>query len=241
MVTTTSACSASSRVRLRARGRRGRCQLAHDVATSGWTRSAGVVPADSARWRPPAARSNRAALICERPALWRQTNNAVAMGQAGSATGLRARTIAERALRVHAVRRADLDVGRVRRRRARRGTRPRSARRRCSRCRPPCRRVWRRPCPRRRSRRRPRSARRDAARARPRRAPCALSPERLITQLEITTSTDAVRQRDVLDVALDELGVPDPRLARRWRAPARASRRSCRARSRGRWRRRGGR
>jgi hypothetical protein len=51
--------------------------------------AAGVVPADSALWRPSAARSNSAWLICERPALWRQTNSAVAI------YGLRARMIAE--------------------------------------------------------------------------------------------------------------------------------------------------
>src|SRR4051812_25831968 len=48
-------------------------------ATSGWTRSPGVVPAESAVWRPAAARSNSAWLIWERPALCRQTNSAVAM------------------------------------------------------------------------------------------------------------------------------------------------------------------
>ena len=49
----------SSRITRRPRGGRG---------------SAGVVPADAALWRPLAARSNNAWLICERPALWRQTN-----------------------------------------------------------------------------------------------------------------------------------------------------------------------
>jgi hypothetical protein len=45
--------------------------------TSGWTRSPGVVPADSAVWVACAARSKRAWLICERPALWRQTKRTV--------------------------------------------------------------------------------------------------------------------------------------------------------------------
>ena len=49
--------------------------------TSGCTRSAGVVPAPTRSWRPPASRSNSASLICERPALWRQTKRAVAIGQ----------------------------------------------------------------------------------------------------------------------------------------------------------------
>ena len=35
--------------------------------TAGWSRSAGWVPAASAPWRPAAARSKRARLICERP------------------------------------------------------------------------------------------------------------------------------------------------------------------------------
>ena len=108
-----------------------------------------------------------------------------------SRQGLRARTIAEPACSWTRCVVADLDVDRGRRRRARRGTRPRSARRRCSRSTAACRRGSRRPCPRRRSRRRRRSARRAAARARPRRAPRACRPERLITQLEMTTSTEA--------------------------------------------------
>ena len=73
----------------------------------------------------------------------------------------------------------------------------------------------RRPCPRRRSRRRPRSARRAAARAPPRASTCGLSPERLITQLEITTSTLASGSGIVLDVALEELDVLDAGLALR--------------------------
>ena len=36
-----------------------------------------------------------------------------------------------------------------------------------------------------------------------------LSPERFSTQLDTITSTDASRERDVLDVALDELDVGD--------------------------------
>ena len=47
--------------------------------TSGWTRSAGVVPAERASWRPSAARAKSASLICERPALWRQTKRARAI------------------------------------------------------------------------------------------------------------------------------------------------------------------
>src|SRR5437763_1318543 len=45
--------------------------------TSGWTRSAGEVPADRAPWRPAPNCSNRAWLICERPAFWRQRNRTV--------------------------------------------------------------------------------------------------------------------------------------------------------------------
>ena len=41
---------------------------------------------------------------------------------------------------------------------------------------------------------------------------CPLSAERLITQLEITTSTEFGGQRQVLDVALEELGVGGPGL-----------------------------
>ena len=37
------------------------------------------VPADAALWRPPAARSNSAWLICERPALCRQTKRTCAI------------------------------------------------------------------------------------------------------------------------------------------------------------------
>ena len=70
---------------------------------------------------------------------------------------------------------------------------------------------------------------------------CGLSAERLMTQLEITTSTRVVGQRDVLDVALEELDVLDAGLGARCGARARASRRSCRARSRGRSGRRAGR
>ena len=66
------------------------------------------------------------------------------------------------------------------------------------------------------------------------RSTAGLSPERLITQFEITTSTRRVGERDLLDVALHELDVRSPGRDRRSRAPGRASRRSCRARSRGR-------
>ena len=67
------------------------------ATTSGCTRSAGVVPDDSARWRPPAACSKRAADICERPAFWRQTKSAVAMAPSPQPAGLRARTMADAA------------------------------------------------------------------------------------------------------------------------------------------------
>ena len=67
------------------------------ATTSGWTRSAGVVPAERARWRPPPACSKRAADICERPAFWRQTKSAVAMAPWAHRAGLRARTMADAA------------------------------------------------------------------------------------------------------------------------------------------------
>jgi hypothetical protein len=80
MVTTTSACSASSGVSVRGlRFERSTRNSRMTVTTSAWTCSSGAVPADSARWRPSTARSNSAAAICERPALCRQTNRAVAM------------------------------------------------------------------------------------------------------------------------------------------------------------------
>ncbi len=52
--------------------------------TCGCTRPTGSasLPAESARWRPAAARSNSAALIRECPALCRQTNSAVAISGA---------------------------------------------------------------------------------------------------------------------------------------------------------------
>src|SRR5919198_4044884 len=82
VVTTTSACSASSLLRLC--GRRSERSMPNSRMTSTtWecTRPLGSasLPADSAWWRRPAARSNRAALICERPVLCRQTNRTVAM------------------------------------------------------------------------------------------------------------------------------------------------------------------
>jgi hypothetical protein len=49
-------------------------ELAHDFEDSGWTCTAGVVPADAAMCRAFAACSNSASLIWERPALCRQTN-----------------------------------------------------------------------------------------------------------------------------------------------------------------------
>ena len=45
----------------------------YTVAWRGNT-AAATLPADSAVWRAGAGRPNRAWLICERPALWRQTN-----------------------------------------------------------------------------------------------------------------------------------------------------------------------
>src|SRR5438477_11538483 len=51
--------------------------------TSGWTRVPGSAtePADSLVWRPSAARSNSAWLICDRPALCRQTNSTLAIAR----------------------------------------------------------------------------------------------------------------------------------------------------------------
>src|SRR2546423_4533165 len=43
--------------------------------TTAWTCSAGRVPAERAWWRPLAARSKRAWLICDRPAFCAQTNS----------------------------------------------------------------------------------------------------------------------------------------------------------------------
>jgi hypothetical protein len=71
MVTTTSACSASSRVRSCGTwSLRSMPSSRMTSMTSGWTWSAGVVPAESAWWAPSAARVNRAWLIWERPAFW---------------------------------------------------------------------------------------------------------------------------------------------------------------------------
>src|ERR1019366_1845585 len=75
IVTTISACSASSRVSFCGlRSLRSTPSSAIASMTSGWTRCAGVVPAEAAVCFPSAACSNSAWLICERPALCRQTN-----------------------------------------------------------------------------------------------------------------------------------------------------------------------
>src|SRR5450755_69056 len=75
MVTTMSAHSASSRVSsCGVRLERSMPCSSMTSSTSGCTCSAGAVPAERASWRPLAARSNSAWLICERPALWRQTH-----------------------------------------------------------------------------------------------------------------------------------------------------------------------
>src|ERR1035437_1911194 len=96
IVTTTSACSASSVVS--GCGRRSERSMPSSrmtCTTSGCTcppRSASL-PAESARWCPRAARSNSAALICERPALCKQTNRTVAISERPRVQG-RCRTIA---------------------------------------------------------------------------------------------------------------------------------------------------
>src|SRR4051794_39546186 len=82
MVTTTSACSASSVVRRCGRRSERATSSSRITSTTGggtWPSGAGSEPADSAWWRPAAARSNSAALICERPALALHTNSAVAI------------------------------------------------------------------------------------------------------------------------------------------------------------------
>src|SRR5947209_16463069 len=83
MVTTTSACCASSA--LRRCGRRSPRSMPTSCmasTTCAWTRPAGSasLPAEIARCRPAAACSNSAWLIWERPALCRQTNRTVAIG-----------------------------------------------------------------------------------------------------------------------------------------------------------------
>src|SRR3954463_6126758 len=111
MVTTTSACSASSRVSRRGtRSARSTLSSRMTSTTSGCTRSAGVVPADSARWRPPAARSKSAADICERPAFWRQTKSAVAIATELSGGGLAGAHDGRRGALVDPVRLSDLDA-----------------------------------------------------------------------------------------------------------------------------------
>src|SRR5713226_4402759 len=74
MVTTTSAHFARSSVN--ARGTRPDRSIPTSrmaSTTVGWTSGPGCVPADRASCRPWAARSNSAWLICDRPALCRQT------------------------------------------------------------------------------------------------------------------------------------------------------------------------
>jgi hypothetical protein len=46
------------------------------------------VPAERASWRPSAAAANSASLICERPALCRQTNRTRAIGLLAVSSGL---------------------------------------------------------------------------------------------------------------------------------------------------------
>src|SRR5262245_52786560 len=52
------------------------------ATTSGWTCSAGWVPADRASWRPFAAAVKSASAICERPAFWTQTKRIHAVAAA---------------------------------------------------------------------------------------------------------------------------------------------------------------
>ena len=111
-------------------------------------------------------------------------------GPCQSLAGLRARMIAEPASRARGGSRGSR-CRRAPRRRGHARTRRGSARRRCSRSTLPCRRGWPRPCRGRRSRRTRRGGHRVARRAPPRPALAPLSPERLITQFEMTTSTEA--------------------------------------------------
>ena len=142
---------------------------------------------------------------------------------------------------VHAVRLADLDVDQARVGERVPRTRRASARRRCSRSTAACPRGSPRPCPGRRSRRRPRSGRRGAARARPRRSTLRLVAGEVDHAVRDHDVDRVVGERNLLDVALEELDVRRRRPRPRWRARARASRRSCRGRSPCRSRRRGGR
>src|SRR5215217_6281156 len=85
-----SACSASSSVRpCGVRWARSRWSSRIASTTWGWTRLPGWVPAEAAVWRPLAARSKSVWLICERPALCRQTNSTCAIR-----SGLLYRTVA---------------------------------------------------------------------------------------------------------------------------------------------------
>src|SRR3954454_15889089 len=82
MVTTTSAAATrSSESRLGRAPARSTPSSRMTVTTSGCTCPAGSasLPADRARCRSPAARLKSAALICERPALCRQTKSEVKM------------------------------------------------------------------------------------------------------------------------------------------------------------------
>src|SRR3954447_24413948 len=92
IVTTTSARSASPRVS-GCGGRSERSMSTSPITStaSGCTRPCGsaTLPADSAVCRPSAARANSASLICERPALCRQTKRTWLMS--GSVQGWRAR------------------------------------------------------------------------------------------------------------------------------------------------------
>src|SRR5215510_15954057 len=79
IVTTMSAHRASSSVRRRGSlPRRSTPTSRITFTTFGWMCVAGSVPADPAWCFPPASLSNRAWLICERPALCRQTKRTCA-------------------------------------------------------------------------------------------------------------------------------------------------------------------
>ena len=125
IVTTTSACSASSRVSRCGARRRGRCRARASTSTT----SGCDAPSARPRCRPKRAVAAAGGALEQRRAHLRAPGVVPAdeqrRGHGGLSAGLRARTIADAACVVHAVRRADLDVGQARRRPARRGTRPR--------------------------------------------------------------------------------------------------------------------
>src|SRR2546428_863603 len=80
MVTTMSAHSARSSVSCRGTRRERSIPTSRMASTTtGWTCCPGCVPSDRAWCRPWAACSNRAWLICDRPALCRQANRTRAM------------------------------------------------------------------------------------------------------------------------------------------------------------------